>query len=143
MRTTDALIIGMELGRIRGALDAWEESKHPRRPDGKFGSGGGNSSSVKKDLKEGRKKVKSGEWTKADYENQKKGIAAAKKAQQRKKQENEKINSAVKKYKQLMASGKISKEDKEDLKYGRRMVESGEWTEKDFENQIRGIATSK
>jgi hypothetical protein len=44
MRTTDALRIGMALGRIGATLDAWEESKHPRRPDGKFGSGGGTSS---------------------------------------------------------------------------------------------------
>jgi len=43
MRTTDALRIGMALGRIGATLDAWEESKHPRRPDGKFGSGGGSS----------------------------------------------------------------------------------------------------
>lgn len=43
MRTTDALMIGMALGRIRATLDAWEESKHPRRPDGKFGKGGGTS----------------------------------------------------------------------------------------------------
>jgi hypothetical protein len=36
----------MELGRIRGALDAWEESKHPRANNGQFtsGSGGGGSS---------------------------------------------------------------------------------------------------
>ena len=44
MRTADALTIGMALGRIKGTLDAWEESKHPRRPDGKFGSGGGGKS---------------------------------------------------------------------------------------------------
>lgn len=45
MRTTDALRIGMALGRIGATLDAWEESKHPRQPDGKFGSGGGGTSS--------------------------------------------------------------------------------------------------
>jgi hypothetical protein len=38
-------MIGMALGRIRATLDAWEESKHPRRPDGKFGKGGGSSKS--------------------------------------------------------------------------------------------------
>ena len=43
MRTTDALKIGIALGRIGATLDAWEESKHPRQPDGKFGSGGGAS----------------------------------------------------------------------------------------------------
>ena len=48
MRTSDALAIGMALGRIRGTIDAWEESKHPRRPDGKFGSGGGSSKSSSK-----------------------------------------------------------------------------------------------
>ena len=49
MRTTDALRIGMELGRIRGALDAWEENKHPRADNGQFtsGSGGGGGSSPK------------------------------------------------------------------------------------------------
>lgn len=41
MRTTDALRIGMELGRIRGALDAWEENKHPRSDNGQFTSGAG------------------------------------------------------------------------------------------------------
>lgn len=46
MRTTDALIIGMELGRIRGALDAWEESKHPRADNGQFTSGAGGSGST-------------------------------------------------------------------------------------------------
>ena len=43
MRTKDALAVGMALGRIRGTLDAWEESKHPRQPDGRFGSGGSSS----------------------------------------------------------------------------------------------------
>ena len=46
MRTTDALRIGMELGQIRGALDAWEENKHPRADNGQFtsGAGGGGGS---------------------------------------------------------------------------------------------------
>lgn len=31
------------LGGLEGlTMDAWEESKHPRSPDGKFGSGGGS-----------------------------------------------------------------------------------------------------
>jgi hypothetical protein len=45
MKTKDALEIGRALGRINSTIDAWEESKHPRRPDGKFGSGGGSSKS--------------------------------------------------------------------------------------------------
>lgn len=52
MRTKDALAVGMALGRIRGTLDAWEESKHPRRPDGRFGSGGGSSSNIVSSEKE-------------------------------------------------------------------------------------------
>jgi archaellum component FlaC len=48
MRTTDALRIGMALGRIGATLDAWEESKHPRQPDGKFGSGGSSNASSSK-----------------------------------------------------------------------------------------------
>ena len=42
MRIKDAIEIGRHLGRISKTIDAWEESKHPRRPDGKFGSGGGS-----------------------------------------------------------------------------------------------------
>lgn len=55
MRTTDALAIGMALGRIKGTLDAWEESKHPRADNGQFSSSPGGGS-TKADLKEGRKK---------------------------------------------------------------------------------------
>lgn len=43
MRTADALKIGMALGRISKALDAWEESKHPRADNGQFSSGGESS----------------------------------------------------------------------------------------------------
>ena len=63
MRTTDALIIGMELGRIRGALDAWEESKHPRADNGQFtsGAGGGGKSATFKEATKRRSQTKAKE----------------------------------------------------------------------------------
>lgn len=36
MRTSDALAIGVNLGRLQRTLDTWEEGKHPRAKNGQF-----------------------------------------------------------------------------------------------------------
>ena len=109
MKVQDAFRIGRALGRIERALDAWEESKHPRADNGQFSSGGGGGGSsgqsgtssaqgkadafVKKynlskedrrDVQEGLQMVKSGRWSEADFDRQLKGIAAGHKSDRRK-----------------------------------------------------------
>lgn len=37
----------------------------------------------------------------------------------------------------------LSKEDKEDIREGLQMVRSGQWSEADFDNQLKGIAAGK
>ena len=103
MKVQDAFRIGRALGRIERALDAWEESKHPRSENGQFSSGGGGGGSsgqsgtssaqgkadafVKKynlseeeksDLRKGLKRVMRGKWSEGDFENQIRGIAKSK-----------------------------------------------------------------
>lgn len=43
MKTTDAFLIGIELGKFRKTIDEWEESKHKRAPNGQFSSTGGSA----------------------------------------------------------------------------------------------------
>ena len=38
---------------------------------------------------------------------------------------------------------KLSKEDKADIREGLQMVRSGQWSEADFDNQLKGIAAGK
>ena len=103
MKVQDAFRIGRTLGRIERALDAWEESKHPRADNGQFSSGGGGGGSS--------------------------GQSGTSSAQV-------KADAFVKKY-------NLSKEDRRDVQEGLQKVKNGQWSEGDFENQIRGIAKSK
>lgn len=44
------VVMGSKFDQILARCDAWEESKHPRAEDGKFGSGGGATPSKAKGL---------------------------------------------------------------------------------------------
>jgi hypothetical protein len=121
MRTTDALMIGMALGRIRATLDAWEESKHPRQPDGKFGKGGGSSATKKAEE----------EYYLAL------GKAAEKKSNQQRK-EHKMTREAI--YKYMMSRKDLSPDDKESIEYGKKQVKAGKWSKEDFKNMVIGMA---
>lgn len=58
------------------AFDDWDESKHPRRPDGKFGSGGGAATKINQEAEKGKS---SGQGSEADIFVDEKAHAAIRK----------------------------------------------------------------